>query len=239
MNPIMNVAVLDQQLTFADTVAARLLTQTDVRTATAHTTTESLMALVRSEPVDVLLIDWALCDVGPGPLVPQLWDERPEVALVVTGTHSSPMEIVAALQAGALGWVPKEMPFESLLNGLRCAARGERWIPGDLLTSVLATLATRPDGGNGSGNPGALSSLTRREREVLQSMVDGLHRSQIARELGMSPNTVRTHVQSVLQKLDVHSSLRAVAIARQSGMSARSPVLPQQRTANGMPPRKR
>lgn len=231
MNTTMNIAVLDQQLTFADTVATRLLTQEDVQRATAHTTTETLISVVRTEPVDVVLVDWELCDARSGPLVPQLWAESPDVALVVTATHSSPGDIVAALQAGALGWVPKDMPFLALLTGLRCAARGERWIPGDLLTSVLASMSARAD--HGSGSPAALSSLTRRELEVLQGMVDGLHRSQIAQELGMSPNTVRTHVQSVLQKLDVHSSLRAVAIARQAGMLARVPGIPQQRSANG------
>lgn len=226
----MNVAVLDQQLTFADSVATRLLTQEDVQRATAHTSVETLITLVRTEPVHVVLVDWELCDVGSGALIPQLWDERPDVALLVTATHSSPAEIVAALQAGALGWVPKDMPFQALLTGLRCAARGERWIPSDLLTSVLVSMSSRAEHGN--GGPGALSSLTRREREVLQGMVDGLHRSQIAKELGMSPNTVRTHVQSVLQKLDVHSSLRAVAIARQAGMAARAPAVPQQRSGS-------
>jgi DNA-binding NarL/FixJ family response regulator len=232
----MNVAVLDRQLTFADTVATRLLAQEDVQRATAHTTTDTLITVVRNEPVDVILVDWGLCDISTGPLLPKLWDESPDVALVVTGTHSSPMEIVAALQAGALGWVPKEMPFDALLNGLRSAARGERWIPSEVLTSVLTTLSALAE--NGGGNPGALSSLTPREREVLQCMVDGLHRRQIAQELDMSPNTVRTHVQSVLQKLDVHSSLRAVAIAHQSGLVARTTAIPRQRTANGVPTRR-
>ena len=227
----MDVAVLDQQLTFADTVATRLLAQDDVRRATAHTTTDSLMDRVRRDPVDVVLVDWGLCVTEPGPLLPPLWAEYPDVAVVVAGTHSNPDEIVAALRAGALGWVTKDMPFASLLTGLRSAARGERWIPGELLTAVLESMATH--GPNGNGSLGALPALTHREREVLQCMVDGLRRSQIAVELGMSPNTVRTHVQSILQKLDVHSSLRAVAIARQYGLLARPSGIPTQRTGNG------
>ena len=110
----MNVAVVDQQLTFADTVATRLLTQEDVRRATAHTSTESLLAAVRTEPVNVVLIDWGLCATDSGPLVPQLWEEDPNVGIVVAGTHSSPGDIVAALEAGALGWVPKDVPFDEL-----------------------------------------------------------------------------------------------------------------------------
>lgn len=231
---MMDVAVLDQQLTFADTVATRLLTQDDVRHASAHTTTDSMLARLRRQPANVVLVDWGLCATDTGPLLPPLWEEHPKVAVVVAGADSSPGDIVRALQAGALGWVPKDMPFDALLNSLRSAVRGERWIPGDLLTSVLEAMSTRV---NGNGHSGSLPALTRREQEVLQCMVDGLRRSQIAQELGMSPNTVRTHVQSILQKLDVHSSLRAVAIARQSGILARPSAIPTQRNGNGSPHR--
>jgi DNA-binding CsgD family transcriptional regulator len=62
-------------------------------------------------------------------------------------------------------------------------------------------------------------------------MVDGLTREQIARRLGMSPHTVRTHVQSLLHKLGVHSSLRAVAIARQAGLVTQGDSVPHQRAA--------
>ncbi|MGN6577238.1 MAG: response regulator transcription factor, partial [Nocardioides sp.] len=61
--------------------------------------------------------------------------------------------------------------------------------------------------------------------------VDGLSRWETAVALGMSPNTVRTHVQSVLHKLNVHSSLRAVALAREAGLSARPPI-PHQRVGD-------
>ena len=225
----MNIAVVDRQLTFADSVANRLLTQADVRRATAHTSTDSLMATLHGEPVDVVLIDWGMCGSGDAGPMRALREAYPRLSVVVTSDHRDPAEIVAAMQAGALGWVPKDVPFDELLTGIRSAGRGERWIPGALLTSVFEAMTRAAESRRGQAR--ALQPLTRREREVLQCMVDGLSRTQIATALGMSPNTVRTHVQSVLHKLGVHSSLRAVAMARQAGLVARTPGVPAQRTA--------
>jgi DNA-binding NarL/FixJ family response regulator len=101
---------------------------------------------------------------------------------------------------------------------LRAVTNGETWVPGRLLTSVLrAMIAARE-----AAEPPAslLRPLTAREQQILQCLVDGMSRPQIAARLGMSPNTVRTHVHNVLHKLGAHSSLRAVAIAREAGLAA-------------------
>lgn len=221
----MTIAVVDQQLTFADTVATRLLDQDDVQRTSAHTSTDSLMAALEMHSVDVVLLDWGLCQPAEQPLH-TLSQRHPDVRVVVTGTHRDPWEILSAMRAGALGWLPKDVPFDELLIGIRSARRGEHWVPGHLLTTVLESVTTVAAGHHEAR---ALQPLTQREREVLQCMVDGLSRNEIAELLGMSPNTVRTHVQNVLHKFGVHSSLRAVALARQAGLVARGPDVPRQR----------
>jgi DNA-binding NarL/FixJ family response regulator len=68
-----------------------------------------------------------------------------------------------------------------------------------------------------------LGDLTPREREVLQCMVDGLSRAEIAARLALSANTVRTHAQNLLAKLDLHSALEAITLAMRAGMRPRNP----------------
>jgi DNA-binding NarL/FixJ family response regulator len=224
MESHLNVAVADRQLTFADSVAQRLLAQ-GVAVATAHTSLEELLVDLAGNPVDVVLLDWSLCPSLEDALR-TLRERHPDVRVVVVGDRREPHRIVAAMQSGALGWAPKDISFEQLVSGLRTVSRGDRWVP-DGLVAVLLEAMTRP--GDAAPSERLLHPLTRREREVLQCMVDGLSRWETAVTLGMSPNTVRTHVQSVLHKLNVHSSLRAVALAREAGLSARPPQVPHQR----------
>ena len=220
----LNVAVVDRQLTFADSVARRLLAQ-GVAAATAHTSLEGLLADLGRHPADVVLLDWSLCTSLDEALC-ALRKSHPETRVVVVGDRRDPHRIVAAMQAGALGWAPKDISFEQLVSGLDTVSRGDRWVP-EGLVAILLEAMTRP--GDAGPSERLLHPLTRREREVLQCMVDGLSRWETAGVLGMSPNTVRTHVQSVLHKLNVHSSLRAVALAREAGLSARPPQIPHQR----------
>jgi DNA-binding CsgD family transcriptional regulator len=85
------------------------------------------------------------------------------------------------------------------------------------MTSVLDALLEREAVGEDDSALGALSS---REREVLACLVQGLARQEIAARLSVSPHTIRTHINNLLRKLDVHTTLAAVSIARQSGLGA-------------------
>ena len=93
--------------------------------------------------------------------------------------------------------------------------RGEAWLSPELLGRVLTDLTSRA---TGQHNP--LTVLTARESEVLQCMVDGLGRPEIAVRLGLSANTVRTHTQNLIAKLGAHSTLESVALALRHGLRA-------------------
>lgn len=224
MTAPMSIAIVDRQLTFADGVATRLLALDDVAVTAAYTSIDALLVGLERDPVDVVLLDWTLCEQHQDCL-PLLEHAQPGIHLLGAGERE-PHQIAAALRAGALGWVPKDLSFDMVVEGLRVAARGERWVPPELLGLVLEAMSAAEPTDRGEH---LRETLTRREHEVLQCMVDGMSRNEIAQHLGMSPNTVRTHVQSLLHKLGVHSSLRAVAIAREAGLVSRSPSVPEQR----------
>lgn len=225
------IAVLDQQLTVSDILSARLLEQADVEAATAHTQPDSLRELLDREPVDVVLLDWRMCDAR-GDLVAQLTSSVPAPRVLVIGYEASPRDVRTAIEAGAAGWLPSDVTFDELLTCLKSVQRGEFWVPGRVLLWAVDAAATPS-----TDAVETLRPLTPREREVLQGMVDGLTREQIAQRLGMSPHTVRTHVHGLLHKLGVHSSLRAVAVARQAGLRASAEALPHQRGDDSSRPR--
>jgi DNA-binding NarL/FixJ family response regulator len=226
MTASLSIAIVDRQLTFADGVATRLLAQDDVAVTTAYTSIEALMIGLGRDRVDVALLDWALCEQDIECLA-RIEQVQPGIHILALGERE-PHQIAAALRAGALGWVPKDLSFDRVLDGIRVGSRGDRWVPPELVGLVLEAMSAAEPTDRGEH---LRETLTRREYEVLECMVDGMSRTEIAEHLGMSPNTVRTHVQSLLHKLGVHSSLRAVAIAREAGLSTRGPSVPHQRVS--------
>ncbi|MBF9069751.1 response regulator transcription factor [Streptacidiphilus fuscans] len=141
------------------------------------------------------------------------WPERlGGVPLVVLsdGTRTDALA-GAAIRAGVRGWVPKDSSLQHLLAVIRGVRSGETWIPPRLLTRVLAELMTLHD--DQERDAERLATLSAREREVLDGLAAGLSRAEIGRRLFLSTNTVRSHVQNLMTKLDVHSSVAAVALA--------------------------
>ncbi len=105
---------------------------------------------------------------------------------------------------------------ESLVEAIRAVADGQTRVPGRLLTTVCASLPARGTGE--ADDDTAIRRLSERELDVLRCLVDGLCRKEIALRLGIAANTVRSHVQSILHKFEVHSTLTAVAVARRAGV---------------------
>ncbi|MFJ6212634.1 LuxR C-terminal-related transcriptional regulator [Streptomyces sp. NPDC092296] len=141
---------------------------------------------------------------------------HPDLRVVVLAGADDPSRAVRALQAGAGGWVAKESSLGRLLAVVRGVLRDETHLPPTLLTGVVRELtAVRRDR---TESERLVETLTPREQQVLRCMVAGLGRQAVADRLYLSPHTVRTHMQNVLGKLGVHSTLAAVALARRAGV---------------------
>ncbi|MFD8381256.1 LuxR C-terminal-related transcriptional regulator [Streptomyces sp. NPDC059679] len=141
---------------------------------------------------------------------------QPGVRTVVLAERDDPRRAAAALQAGACGWVAKDCSLSRLLAVIRGVLRDETHLPPALLTGVLREMTAARK--HRTESERLVESLTPREREVLRCMVAGLGRKAVAERLYLSPHTVRTHMQNVLGKLGVHSTLAAVALARRAGV---------------------
>ncbi|WP_455680321.1 LuxR C-terminal-related transcriptional regulator [Streptomyces nojiriensis] len=185
---------------------------------------------------DVLLVDADLGAVpgavpaqresGSGPPPPPPSDgialvagvrvSHPGVRTVVLAERDDPRRAALALQAGASGWVAKDCSLSRLLAVIRGVLREETHLPPALLTGVLRELTAARK--HRTDSERLVESLTPREHEVLRCMVAGLGRKDVAARLFLSPHTVRTHMQNVLGKLGVHSTLAAVALARRAGV---------------------
>lgn len=149
-------------------------------------------------------------------LVERIKADHPAIRTVVLADRDDARRAARALQAGASGWVAKDCSLSRLLAVVRGVLRDETHLPPALLTGVLRELTAARR--HRTESERLVESLTPREREVLRCMVAGLGRKAVAERLYLSPHTVRTHMQNVLGKLGVHSTLAAVALARRAGV---------------------
>ncbi|MFE5679214.1 LuxR C-terminal-related transcriptional regulator [Streptomyces erythrochromogenes] len=233
------VLVVDDHRIFAESLAAALAAEPDVDVSAAGSGPAALRCLERAvaegRRFDVLLVDADLGTVagavpaqrepgaGPPPsgsdgiaLVAGVRVTHPGVRTVVLAERDDPRRAALALQAGASGWVAKDCSLSRLLAVIRGVLREETHLPPALLTGVLRELTAARK--HRTDSERLVESLTPREHEVLRCMVAGLGRKDVAARLFLSPHTVRTHMQNVLGKLGVHSTLAAVALARRAGV---------------------
>ena len=198
--------IIDEERTFADALAIRLNAEEDLSVVAVTQPTATTMGW----HADIILLD---VDLTGSVRFCKTTSRTPNETRVVMLSHTSePSRIVAAIEAGARAWVRKDESVEHLLRVLRGVARGETWLPPAETGNVLSLLLRQRDGREDTNR--LLDVLTPREREVLACLAEGAGRNQVAEQLNLRANTVRTHLQNIMTKLGVHSTLEAVALTR-------------------------
>jgi two-component system, NarL family, response regulator LiaR len=215
MSPI-RLLLADDHLMITEALASRLSAAADIWVAGRCAATDpNLPAIITGVRPDVIAIETQPFGATIGAALERVAAVRPEARVVVLSADRNVAHAVAAARAGAVAWVAKEQDASAFESVVRGVVRGCSWFPPDMLGEILRELraeATRMHGGN------ALQALSSREREVLRVMMTGRQGKQIATELDISPDTVRTHTQNIYAKLDVHSRLEAVSVARSAGL---------------------
>ncbi|MFI6712170.1 response regulator [Nonomuraea sp. NPDC050478] len=150
---------------------------------------------------------------GPGVVAP------PKV-LVVT-TFNVDEYVYEALRAGASGFLLKDAPLLELVNGVRTVARGESLLSPAVTRTLIGRFAERVHPANPTPAEDPLAALAPREREVLRLIARGLSNAEIAAELVISVETVRTYVSRILSKLDLRDRVQAVVFAYRTGFAHR------------------
>jgi DNA-binding NarL/FixJ family response regulator len=142
---------------------------------------------------------------------------EPARVLILT-TFDLDEHVVAALRAGASGFLLKDVPPEDLIDAIRVVARGEALLAPSVTRRLLDRFASRLPDPSQLEPPAALASLTARELEVFRLLARGLSNAEIAAELVVSETTVKTHVARVLMKLDLRDRVQAVVLAYETGV---------------------
>jgi two-component system, NarL family, response regulator LiaR len=209
---------VDDHLMITEALAARLSAAMDLWVAGRCTTADpNLIDIVGGLRPDVIVIEIAPFSHEITDVLGRLMAARPQARVMVLTSDGDVAHAVEAARAGVAAWVAKEQGAAEFEAALRGVIKGEAWFPPHMLGEILREL--RADAGR-ARQPDSLSVLSKREREVLLAMMDGKRGGQIATDLTISADTVRTHIRNIFAKLDVHSRLEAVRAARTAGLRA-------------------
>lgn len=179
---------------------------------------EEAVRLARELRPDVVLMDIQMPRLD-GVSATRLVTAEGTADVLVLTTFDLDEYVFGALRAGAAGFLLKDSEAADLVAAVRTVARGEGLISPAVTRRLIAEFAhstpARPGGGEG---PAVLRTLTRREREVLVCLGEGLSNAEVAGRLGMAEATVKTHVSRVLAKLELRSRVQAAVLAREWGL---------------------
>ncbi|MEV7867603.1 response regulator transcription factor [Streptomyces sp. NPDC088124] len=179
---------------------------------------ERAVALARELRPDLVLMDVQMPRLDGVSATRQVVAEELADVLVLT-TFDLDEYVFGALRAGASGFLLKNAEAGELLTAVRTVARGEGLIAPAVTRRLIAEFAApRPVRAPGGPDPAILDVLTRREREVLSRLGEGLSNAEIARRLDMAEATVKTHVSRVLGKLELRSRVQAAVLAQELGV---------------------
>jgi two-component system nitrate/nitrite response regulator NarL len=201
---VTKLVVGDDHVVFLDALAA-VLAQQDFTIIMARTLAGTVDAVARQQP-DVCLLDRHFAGEDGISAIETMIASSPNTKVLVLSADPETEAVLAALRAGASGYLHKTRGVTALTAAIRRVLRGE------VVVDVPKVGGPRPSHGQQDARRLA-SYLTGRERECLTLLVAGLDTVAMARKLGVSRATVRTHVQSLLTKLGVHSRLEAASMA--------------------------
>ena len=173
------------------------------------------LALARATRPDVVLMDVRMPRMDGIEATRRLLASTPEVKVLALTTFDLDEYVYAAVQAGASGFLLKDVSPDDLVHAVGVVARGEAMLAPSLTRRLLDRFASAPPPG---ALPPALASLTERERAVARLVARGMPNAAIGAELFLSEATVKTYVSRVLTKLDLRDRVQIAVLAYESGL---------------------
>jgi DNA-binding NarL/FixJ family response regulator len=213
-----DVLIVDDERTFGEALELALAHEDDLRVVGVSTEGAGAVDAVREQRPDVVIMDVSMPGMGGIEATRRILDANPDTAVLVLSGHDDDHLLARAVQSGAVGLLRKTEAVANVAVAVRKAYQREPLHPEEEVERAMRRLRHRRDADDDARR--RLNRLTRRETEILELMARGNTPDEIARQLTMSPNTLRTHTQNVLTKLGVHSKMEALVLAIRHGKVA-------------------
>lgn len=196
-----------------DGLASMLSAQGLAVVATARSGQEALREVARVKP-QLILLDSALGDRDSARFVQEVRTNFPEMKVIVMGLLPARDDFVEFIKAGVAGFILKDATIDVFVATILAVADGASVLPPMMTTTLFSHVAAQA-ASRGKRGAKAAVRMTTRERQVMESIADGLSNKEIAERLNIATHTVKSHVHNILEKLALHTRLEVAAYAHE------------------------
>lgn len=214
---MIRIALVDDHKIVRDGIKAMMMPYPDIVVAGETTDAETMLEQIKGMDAEILLLDLVLPNMDGITMAELMHVRMPEVKILVLSSNIDEVSIIRAVQAGVKGYISKDASGQELIKAIRTIANGEEYF-GETISGIIFKSYMSKKGGNSNIVNNSLDLLTEREKEVVKCFGNGLSYKETAAELFLSPRTVETHRNSIMEKLDLHSLAELIKYAIRNGI---------------------
>jgi len=205
------VLLIEDNRLLREGLTAMLREQQDIRVVASSGNGDAILKGKKLRP-DVVLLDVGLRSQHSLRVVKSVKLNTPNAKVIIMDLVPVHTELMEYVKAGVSGFVLKDATFDDFLNTIRSVAKGAEVLPPPLTGSLFSQIIDHATHDR-KGNPFKSVKMTNREREVVESIAEGLSNKQIAKRLNLATDTVKSHVHNILEKLALHTRLEVANYA--------------------------
>jgi len=205
MSDLIRILIADDHFIVRQGLAAFLVPRNGMEVVAQAATGREAVDMARAFQPDVILMDMMMPELDGPEAIALIKRDNPLAKILVLTSFGESAHVTAAIHAGALGYLLKDSSPDDLLHAIRSVQRGNLVLPQDLAVKLMQPRPAPPD----------LDQLTERETDVLRLLAQGLSNQEIASKLHIGTTTVRSHVSSILVKLEVSNRTQAALVAQE------------------------
>jgi DNA-binding NarL/FixJ family response regulator len=176
------------------------------------------LRLAENHRPDLVVTDLSMPQMDGIDLIATLKKQNPKIRVIALTVHRNDEYVLAALKAGADGYILKEANYSELITAARTALRGKHYLSPEISGNLIQIYL---EGEKGPRKKSPLETLSRREREIVSLIADGQTNKEIADRLCISVKTVETHRYKIMTKLNVHNAAALITVAMERGLIRR------------------
>ncbi len=212
----LKIFVIEDNRLLRDGITAMINEQSDLKVIASFNEREKSLSEIFQLKPDIVLLDLGLRNQNSFEIVRNIKQKSPDIKIIVMDLLPSHADILDFVKAGASGFILKDAMVNEFLKTIRDVASGEKVLPLNMTDSLFSQIVDRAINNSHETDLMQAVRMTKREREVIELIADGMTNKEIGNILHLSPYTVKSHVHNILEKMALHTRVQIATYAQTS-----------------------